>query len=110
MDEHGVDEPQGAVAVARSLVEACRELRKENAALPANARERHELEGFAQLEEIRHFSPTHAEEILRHQLVLAEAESPEFFVWFSALFERFAHAEPPISWERARTEDEWTED
>lgn len=82
-DQEGID------AMARVLLEACVELRKEANELDASDREQDELTKFAMLETIRNGNPVHADAIRARLLELARAKGDEFTAWLTDLFERF---------------------
>ena len=82
-DDEGID------AVARVLLEACVELRKEASQLKPPEREQDELTKFAMLEKIRSDSPMHADGIRDRLLELASENGEDFAAWLADMFERF---------------------
>lgn len=81
-------EQEGIDAMARALLEACVELRKETSQLDPPARERDELTKFAMVEKIRNVSPVHADAIRARLLELAGGNGEEFVAWLNDLIER----------------------
>lgn len=81
-DQEGID------AMARALLEACVELRKETSQLDPPEREGDELTKFAILEKIRNDHPAHADAIRVRLLELAGANGEDFAAWLNDLFER----------------------
>jgi hypothetical protein len=82
------DDQEGIDSVARALLEACVELRREASQLAPSEREQDELTKFAALERIRNGTGVHASAIRARILELSRANGDEFSVWLTDLFAR----------------------
>lgn len=87
----------GITAFARTLVDACLDLRRES---EESSSELEAYQGFALLEEIRG-GTAFADAVQRKMLELAEQHGPGFVAWLRDLLRRFQESIPPASLERA---------